>query len=583
MEFQSNLGTCKPTQIVNINLPVDSKDTINIFDECGCIYNTSDMQYAYSLDMACWSCFMPYETFIQNVVNLPADYYVKTKLQGNVSKIQINNQDSQDFSVQLDSGFAFSYYDPNSNGNQYNPYANMENAVSLYQNLTDTIANFVGVPVYYFKLKPDAGAKDITFKEYTLMNVDSVKQIKIVINDNQMPSSKPNFGDWGIDWETDWETFIAKDMFATAFGDTAQPMEGDLVYIPMMKRMWMVNEAYEEKKDAFMWNATYFTLVLVKYQEKDSVDLGKTEEFVNTLVKNKIEDLFGEEDNIDSGEQFTDTPNSAANNLYPIYESDAMRKYITCNGINFKPDSKYYKGTLISDNQYIFSKFVDQKIIYQKQYCGEDGTISFIFNPQTTDLNNKWMFQVLQSEANQTLITNNDMWFFITEQSKDHQGFFQNDIIEVNNIKVRLQQNDSMFKLSVMNNPNIILEYDKSGLDKTYFVFIRWNRQMNIMEMGAAEYKYPDGIPPYKLQPFHYYFDIDNMRTVTSKYDIEMVQDNKGDVIINNFAGTITNFKLFDYYNDNISEILQMLPTNKHLLINDTARKILDLPGAIIR
>jgi hypothetical protein len=80
----------------------------------------------------------------------------------------------------------------------------------------------------------------------------------MIIQDNQMPSSKPEFGDWAIDFQTDWETEISKGMFATAFGNTAQPMEGDLIYVPMMKRMWMVNGAYEEKKDAFsLLNSTH--------------------------------------------------------------------------------------------------------------------------------------------------------------------------------------------------------------------------------------------------------------------------------------------------------------------------------------
>ena len=41
----------------------------------------------------------------------------------------------------------------------------------------------------------------------------------------------------------------------------------------------------------------------------------------------------------------------------------------------------------------------------------------------------------------------------------------------------------------------------------------------------------------------------------------------------------ITNFKLFDLYNDNTTELLQMYPTHQHLLINDTARRVVELPG----
>jgi hypothetical protein len=81
------------------------------------------------------------------------------------------------------------------------------------------------------------------------------------------------------------------------------------------------------------------------------------------------------------------------------------------------------------------------------------------------------------------------------------------------------------------------------------------------------------------LKSFHHYFDIDNIKTVVSKYDIEFIQDTRTDLITYIPYGSITNIKLFDAYNDNISEILQMLPTNNNLIINDTARKLINLNG----
>ena len=58
-----------------------------------------------------------------------------------------------------------------------------------------------------------------------------------------------------------------------------------------------------------------------------------------------------------------------------------------------------------------------------------------------------------------------------------------------------------------------------------------------------------------------------------------MIIDTKGDVILSSFEGSITNIKIYEIYIDNISEILQMYPTNSHLLINDTARKIVEMNG----
>ena len=42
------------------------------------------------------------------------------------------------------------------------------------------------IECYYFKLAPNANSRDLTFKEYALMDVSDVKHIKLIINDNQI-------------------------------------------------------------------------------------------------------------------------------------------------------------------------------------------------------------------------------------------------------------------------------------------------------------------------------------------------------------------------------------------------------------
>ena len=74
-----------------------------------------------------------------------------------------------------------------------------------------------------------------------------------------------------------------------------------------------------------------------------------------------------------------------------------------------------------------------------------------------------------------------------------------------------------------------------------------------------------------------------NTSEITDKWTIEYSVSNKVDVILNGLLGSITNIKLFNTYNDNISEILQMYPTNNTLLINDTARNILGMDGVRTR
>lgn len=549
MEFSFNkLGACQPNQIMNLNHPIDDLMTLNIYGDDDCKYCKEQLQYSYSVDTVCWSCFMSYDEALAATVELDGDFYVRVKVPGQIRKVTETidfdtdeEAETTDYTTQLDTEFSLTSCssDNSSSSCMYSPYSNMDGALSLQTSLVELVSCMFGVSIYYFKLAPNTGSKDITFKEYALYDVDSVKQIKMMVKDGVMPSSKPEFSDFGLDWQTDWEVEISKGMFATAFGNNAQPTEGDLIYVPMMKRMWMVNEAYEEKNGNLMWMSTTFTVSLVKYQEKGSVNLGDTQAMVDNFVKNKYEDLFGDEEGLDSGVEAVEAPRYAPNNNYAVFESDATRKYVTSAGIDINLSKMYFKGTMICENVYTFNNTsIDTMIVYQRKYCGENGVISFIISPKTTN--------------------------------------FEGELLKCSNIIISIKQIANRCILTLENNEKSQLKL-KSG--ESYFVWLRWSKPLNVIEFCAARYTYPENIPMYKLQPQHFIFDIDNPIKSVSKYNLEMQQPNKGDVILRGFLGSITNIKVFDVYNDNVSEILQMYPNHQHLIINDTARKLIDLNG----
>lgn len=510
-------------------------------------YDTSCLEVAWSYDGINWSCFASYNDAEKVLVDSPSDFYIKFKVNGIVNDVK-DGDESVDYTTSIASGISSPSCESSS---KYNPYAGLTSAIALQQSLSDSVACMIGIPIYYFKLKPDSGSKDITFKEYTLMNVESVKQIKLIVNEGQMPSSKPEFSDFGLDWQTDWETEISKTMFATAFGITAQPMEGDLIYIPMMKRMWMVNESYEEKNGSLMWNNTTFKLSLVKYQEKGSVDLGDFDSTIDSLVKTKYEDLFGDKEGLDSGEETTEAPTYSGNGMYPVYESDSCRKYVTSEGTNFVDTNIYQRGTLISDRCYKFDPSLlyqfKNKIVYQRKYCGDEGSTSII-------------------------VGLNGMYDYDSE------------LIKIGHIILRLKMTNRRIKVSLDNVEDCSVylpKQDANITDNHYFIYLRWSKSRNVVELGVSEYSYNENVPLYKLQPAHYKFDLDNLTAhKVTKWNVEMVEDEKQDVMINGLPGTVTNFKLFDSYIDNVSELLQQYPTSQHLMINDTARKIIDMQGS---
>lgn len=535
------LDTCAPAQVVNINTATNDFSNIEIIGQDGILCKEC-LQYSYSMDGVNWSCWLSYEETGNILFEQDADYYIRIKVNSVIKDVKINNESTSDYSTSLAKCFDFIELAKTS-ANMYSPYNNMENAMGLYQALSDTVSNITGVPCYYIKLSPNQGSKDITFKEYALMDVESIKQIKIIIKDGQMPSSKPEFSDFGFDFSTDWETEISKNVFASAFGNSAKPMEGDLVYIPMMKRMWMVNNTYDEKNEGLMWQTTVFKVLLIKYEEKGSVDLGDAQSFVDSLVQSKYEDLFGIEENVIAGEDTTSSPIVAGSPLYPVYESDAVRKYVKMSAdgvqintklVNFQ---KYTGGILITENAYDWTHITDESfIIYQKQFCGTDATVSFII-----ETGNKYC---------------------------------KGTLLDLGNIKFEIDMTPTNISISVQNIISMNLQPNK-----TYFVYCRWSKQMNIIELSYAEYKAPNNMPVYLVQPFSYNFDLQNIKSFTNKYDIELTQETKKDVIMYSFDGKITNIKVYDKYIDNISEVLQMYPTNQHLIINDTARKFVELPG----
>ena len=266
----------------------------------------------------------------------------------------------------------------------------------------------------------------------------------------------------------------------------------------------------------------------------------------------KYDDLFGNDENIQSGQLTVESPEHAIDPLYPIFESDAIRKYVKMSiqtgddfykTLNTKLVSspKYSKGIVIAENMYDWTGINDEAyIVYQRTYCGTDLTLSCILT-----LGNKYC---------------------------------QGTIFSIGNIDITIDLTPTVCYIKVFELGSIKLDPNK-----TYFLIIRWSKGMNLLELSAVEYSAPQGMPTYMVQPFNMNFDVNNMKSSVYKYDIELEVYEKSEVITYSFDGKITNIKLYDTYIDDNSELLQMLPTNQHLIINDVARKFVELPGSSMR
>ena len=91
----------KPPQIINLNLAINDISKLEVYDECNNLY--TELKYAYSVDSACWSCYMSYDEILENTIELVSDFYVRLRIQGNISKILLDGEEINDFSTQLES------------------------------------------------------------------------------------------------------------------------------------------------------------------------------------------------------------------------------------------------------------------------------------------------------------------------------------------------------------------------------------------------------------------------------------------------------------------------------------------------
>ena len=511
---------------------------------------TSICKYSWSSDGSCWTNWTTIDMYNRICENLDSDFYLRILLFGGLDKLIVGGGVTTCYSICLDSSMDFLTNfcgDPN----LFQPYNNLDCALQLQQQLADSVICMFGIPVYYFRVNPNEGATDYTFKEHYLHHIESVKQLKLMIQDGTMPSSNPKLTEFDFDWEVDWETELSKTQFATAFGDTAYPKAGDFIYIPLMKRMWEVNAAYDEKNEGLMWRSTTWKLALIKYTESTNVDSSVYDELIDQWVQH-YEDVFSEKEQNEQEREVgavpLTNPSFSATNLYDIFMEDSVRKQYAKQDTTIVDKTYNYKSLVIARNLYKF-KNENGCVVYQKSICGDSGTLMFIIETPGTLMNK-----------------------------------LERDILNFGNIQVKMEYDKSSQNFA------IVFDDLKQKLlpFKSYMIMIKWNKASFSKELNVYEYKHPDNIPVYKLRPELYWFDFENpvcemMSIYNNDYDM---RDRKMDCKIHSYPLFITNIK---YYNealdkqDAIKESIKYTTQHDACVINDLARPVSSGHGYAVR
>lgn len=509
---------------------------------------TSICKYSWSSDGICWTNWSSYENYLNITKNSDTDFYLRILLFGSFNRLFINDCIYKYYHISIDHTNIFlnNFCETE---NLFQPYNNLDCALLLQQQLADSVVCMFGIPIYYIKVSPKMESADYTFKEYCLHGVENIKQIKLMIPDGTMPSSNPKLSEFDFDWEIDWETEISKTQFARAFGDEAFPKQRDLIYIPMMKRMWEVNSAYDEKNEGLMWRSTTWKLALVKYNEKTNVDHGVFEDIIDGWILNTYEDTFGKVERNEQERQVgaapLTAPSFAATNLFNIFMEDAVRKQYTKDDISILDKIYCHRSNIMARNIYKF-KNNNGCVTYQKGICGENGTLMFLLETPGT-LNG--------------------------EDSKD--------ILNFGNIEANMTYKNDEFSFE-FNRMNQTLESFN-----TYMIIMRWNRDNFTSELNIYKLTHRKDIPVYKLRPEMYYFDFENpICELVSIYNNEYIHTQPGLCQIHPYPVLMSNIKYYDKYlplEDSIKECIKYTTTHDSCIINDLARPITSGQGYAVK
>ena len=531
--------SCQIKHIITLNDAISFQPIIvyNNFDQD----ITMSCRYSWSSDRVCWTSWVDYNNYNSICKNIEADFYLRIQIADIIGKLSIGGMFTKCYDICIDGSETF-LKNFCQEENLFNPYSNLDCALELYQQTSNSIICMFGIPAYYFRVVPKVETADYTFKEYVLHNVESIKQIKIMVPDGQMPSSNPKFTEFDFDWEAPWEVEIGKQQFAQAFGDTAFPKYQDFIYVPLMKRMWDVNAAYEEKNEGFMWRSVTWKLQLTKYNESTNIIKCDVDDIIDNWVVNNYEDTFGKLERVEQerevGAAPLSSPKFSATNLCDIFMEDAIRKQYTKNDIAIINKQYNHKSNILARNYYKF-KNENACITYQKGYCGDSGTLMFLLETQGT-----------------------------------LGGNIEKEIIQFGPVTVDVKYNEGNQKFTIIFN-NMSQELD---IFSTYMVVCKWNRNTYSTEMIIYKYTHDKDVPVYRLRPEMYYFDVENpVCGLVSSYNNDYITNSSQSCQTHAYPLFMTNIKLYNKSLDileSLKEMTKYTTQHENCVINDLARPI---------
>ena len=304
--------------------------------------------------------------------------------------------------------------------NRFNPY-NLGKASEIYNQLSTVVSNIFGHCVRYFRLEEFPNSRDVILKEFSLYKGKEVKDLKIMVPDNELPTRELAFTQMAIDMPDSFEIHIVKAEFEKVFGSKKRPKENDYLWFPLTDRVYEVNSI--ALPDDFMFAASYYRVNLIIHQERSNQDYTDNMDMYEEIdsLEMSQDEVFGTE--IEN--EYKKIRKNIQYNTIGLGNDDSVRSSLNRNLViensllrnNFTVVSKqYYDLSTVTDNE--------TSIVYRnKKGLAADESISLTF----------W----LQHKYKATFYATNDILNMFDLSGKlsisvdDVSTYFINDIIEI--------------------------------------------------------------------------------------------------------------------------------------------------------
>jgi len=302
----------------------------------------------------------------------------------------------------------------------FKPYDMLDQGKKNLEQLSCLVSDLFGHTVNYYKHDPRSDSEDVILKEYSLYNVRSVENLKIVLPDNEFPTREIAFSPDGLLSPDMFEVHIVKTHFQTVFGTGTRPGERDYLYFPEIERVFEINSIAEA--DESLNASTYYRVMLTDYQDRKDRYYDDAPEAIEEIDEITVSsnDVFGEETVAE--EAVARKPEQY--NTISAGDSDYLRDQIDPNLI-ISEEKIRNNFTVISKNYYKLNSVTrDQDVVIYKYNKGfttmENRAFTFWVRPHIV---NSYSYSLI-TEINQTTDGN-------TEFTLANHGYSVGDIIRI--------------------------------------------------------------------------------------------------------------------------------------------------------